>query len=44
MPRPKGYKDIRAHEDSIAEAREAKKQLEITWNEFLESAAEQLTD
>lgn len=42
MPVPDGYKDIRAHEDSIQKARKAKKELGLTWNEYLERAADEL--
>ena len=44
MPVPEGYTNLKAHEDSIEKAREAKKDLGITWNEFLEHAAEELTE
>lgn len=39
MPVPDGYKEIQAHEDSIQKARETKKELGLTWNEYLERAA-----
>ena len=42
MPRPEGYAEIPAHEDSIQQARETKQSLGLTWNEFLETAAKQL--
>lgn len=44
MPRPKGYAEIPAHEDAIQQARETKQSLGLTWNEFLETAAKQLSD
>jgi len=43
MPYPNGYKDIPAHEDSIAKAREVKETLGLTWNQFLERGAAELS-
>ena len=42
MAYPNGYKDIAAHQTSIAKAREVKEDLELTWNEFLERGAAEL--
>lgn len=42
MPYPDGYKDIPAHESSIAKAREVKENLGLTWNQFLEQGAAEL--
>jgi hypothetical protein len=42
MPYPDGYKDIPAHENSIAKAREVKEDLGLTWNQFLERGAAEL--
>lgn len=44
MPRPKCYAEIPAHEDAIQQARETKQSLGVTWNQFLETAAKQLSD
>lgn len=42
MPVPDGYTSIRAHEDSVAKAREVKEELGLTWNQYFEQAAEEL--
>lgn len=42
MGYPAGYKDIAAHENSIARAREVKEDLDLTWNQFLERGAAEL--
>lgn len=42
MGYPDGYKDIAAHESSISKARAVKKDLGLTWNEFLERGAAEL--
>lgn len=44
MPRPEGYAEIPAHEDSIQQARKTKESLGVTWNEFLEIAAGRLNN
>jgi len=44
MPYPNGYKDIPAHEDSIAKAREVKEELGLTWNQFLKRGAAELDE
>ena len=44
MPIPDGYTNLLAHRDSIKEARQTKEDLELTWNQFLEKAAEELTE
>jgi hypothetical protein len=43
MPVPEDYTNLKAHEDSIQKAREAKQDLGLTWNDFLEHAAKELT-
>lgn len=42
MGYPAGYKDIAAHESSIAKAREVKEDLDLTWNQFLKRGAAEL--
>jgi len=43
MSYPSGYKEIAAHESSISTAREVKEDLGLTWNEFLERGAAELS-
>jgi hypothetical protein len=44
MPRPEGYAEIPAHEESIQQAREVKESVGLTWNKFLKLSAEKLSD
>jgi hypothetical protein len=42
MGNPDGYTTIRAHRDARNEARRTKSRLDLSWNEFLRQAADEL--
>ncbi|RMB25397.1 hypothetical protein [Haloplanus aerogenes] len=42
MGNPEGYTTIRAHRDARDEARHIKSRLDLSWNEFLQQAADAL--
>jgi hypothetical protein len=42
MGNPDGYTTIRAHRDARNEARDTKERLNLSWNQFLRQAADEL--
>jgi len=44
MAVPEDYAGVKAHEAAVEQARETKEDLSVTWSEFLEHAAEELSN